>query len=294
MPIRRRAATLLIALLGGTPALLARQPPGPAPWPPPGVYAVRDVDVAPRTIQQPRPDYTADAMRVGLSGTVVLEGVVQADGSVGAIRVARSLDALHGLDAAAVATLKQWQFSPGMKDGKPVAVLVTVELSFSLRDRPGLPWPAGFEGPTRAGAWKAADVETERARLHVEYPEAWTLGQDLSQGTVRLETAGATATVTTAPAASGVDSFTRPFPDDRLKSIADRMNPGAGALGQVSAGGRIWVWKESVAPDGAGTWWFQTVADGVEIDVRMSLRQPQNELTAELGSILRRLTITPR
>ena len=290
MPIRLRATTVLIAVLAGTPVLLARQ--SPAPWPPPGVYTFRDIDTAPRAVKQPRPDYTAEATRLGISGTVVLEAVVQPDGSVGPIRVARSLDTLHGLDDAAIAALKQWEFSPGVKDGKPVAVLVTVELSFTTSGQRSLPWPAGFEGPTRGGPWKTADVETERALLHIEYPETWTLGRDSSQQVVRLETTGATATVTTTPSAG--DSFTRPFAGDQLKSIVDRMNAGARAFGQVAAGGRIWVWTESAAPNGASTWWFQTVADDVEIDARMSQPLRRDELTAEFGAIVRRLAIKPR
>jgi outer membrane biosynthesis protein TonB len=37
-----------------------------------------------------------------------------------------------------VKAMKKWRFKPGMKDGKPVAVTITVEMSFSLRsDRAG-------------------------------------------------------------------------------------------------------------------------------------------------------------
>jgi TonB family protein len=38
-----------------------------------------------------------------------------------------------GLDAEAVRAVKQWQFAPGTKEGVPVAVRITVDMSFTLR-----------------------------------------------------------------------------------------------------------------------------------------------------------------
>jgi len=43
------------------------------------------------------------------------------------------LDTQHGLDDEAVKALKQWRFSPGTKDGKPVPVVVELEMTFTLR-----------------------------------------------------------------------------------------------------------------------------------------------------------------
>ena len=44
-----------------------------------------------------------------------------------------SLDPTYGLDEQAVAAAKRWEFKPGTKDGKPVAVRVTLEMSFTLK-----------------------------------------------------------------------------------------------------------------------------------------------------------------
>ena len=87
----------------------------------------------PRPVFQVKPQYTNDAMRAKLQGMVTLEVVVRADGTVGDAKVVRSLDPIFGLDQAAIAAVKAWKFKPGMRDGKPIPVLVTVELTFTLR-----------------------------------------------------------------------------------------------------------------------------------------------------------------
>jgi protein TonB len=80
-----------------------------------------------------KPNYTGDAMRAKLQGVVEMEAVVNADGSVGNVRITRSLDRTFGLDEEAIKAVKQWRFQPGMRKGQPVAVIVNVELTFTLR-----------------------------------------------------------------------------------------------------------------------------------------------------------------
>jgi len=87
----------------------------------------------PVPVLQIKPQYTSEAMRARLQGVVTLEVVVNADGTVGEAKVVRSLDPIFGLDQAAIAAVKAWKFKPGMRAGKPIPVLVTVELSFTLR-----------------------------------------------------------------------------------------------------------------------------------------------------------------
>ena len=87
----------------------------------------------PQPVFQVKPQYTAEAMRAKLQGIVTLEVVVRIDGTVGDAKVVRSLDPIFGLDQAAIAAVKAWKFKPGMRDGKPIPVLVTVEMSFTLR-----------------------------------------------------------------------------------------------------------------------------------------------------------------
>jgi len=80
-----------------------------------------------------QPIYTQEAKDAHIEGTVLLDAVVLADGTVGEVTVVRSLDTTYGLDEQAVNAMKQWLFTPGKKDGKPVAVRVSVEMTFTMK-----------------------------------------------------------------------------------------------------------------------------------------------------------------
>jgi periplasmic protein TonB len=98
-----------------------------------GVYRPGNGVTLPRVLHEERPQYTSDAMRAKVQGTVLLECVVRPDGSVGDVQVVRSLDPTFGLDQQAVAAAKKWRFAPGTRLGEPVPVLITIELTFTLR-----------------------------------------------------------------------------------------------------------------------------------------------------------------
>jgi TonB family protein len=87
----------------------------------------------PTIIEQVSPRYTVEAMRLRIQGVALIECVVLPDGTVGDARVMRSLDARYGLDAEAIAAAKRWRFRPGTLNGKPVPVVVTIELTFTVR-----------------------------------------------------------------------------------------------------------------------------------------------------------------
>jgi protein TonB len=98
-----------------------------------GAYREGNGVTSPTLIREVKPNYTGEAMRARLQGLVKLEAIVMPDGSVGDVRVIRSLDQQFGLDKEAVKTVKQWRFRPGMRLGQPVPVLIEIELSFTLR-----------------------------------------------------------------------------------------------------------------------------------------------------------------
>jgi len=87
----------------------------------------------PIPILRATPKYTVEAMRARIQGVAMIECVVLPDGTVGDARVTRSLDRVFGLDEEAIAAAKRWRFRPGLLNGKPVPVIVTIELAFSVR-----------------------------------------------------------------------------------------------------------------------------------------------------------------
>jgi TonB family protein len=93
----------------------------------------------PVVVSEKKPAYTAAAMRQRIQGQVHLQAVIDTEGKPTDIKVVRSLDPTYGLDANAVAAFEAWRFKPGTREGKPVPVLVTVELTFRLRDGPTTP-----------------------------------------------------------------------------------------------------------------------------------------------------------
>jgi periplasmic protein TonB len=98
-----------------------------------GYYRPGGGVVSPRLIKEVKPNYTGEAMRAKIQGVVQMEAIVMPDGSVGQVSITRSLDPTFGLDEEAVRTVKQWRFAPGTRMGQPVAVLVEIEMTFTLR-----------------------------------------------------------------------------------------------------------------------------------------------------------------
>jgi TonB family protein len=90
----------------------------------------------PKVVTEVRPQYTPEALKARIQGRLEVTAVVHTDGTPRDIKISKSLDARHGLDKQAVAALTQWRFEPGLKDGKPVPVSITVEMRFRLGNPP--------------------------------------------------------------------------------------------------------------------------------------------------------------
>ena len=93
-----------VALAGQhAPVESGTQPAADAPWPPAGVVRIVQGITPPKMVKSARPNYPPEAMRAKVQGRVKMEMVVQADGTVGQVRVVSSLDHNRfGLDDAAV------------------------------------------------------------------------------------------------------------------------------------------------------------------------------------------------
>jgi len=95
-----------------------------------GVYRVGGGVTAPRIIDAPDPEFSEEARKAKYQGVVVLWAIVGTDGRTHEIRIGRSLG--MGLDEKAIEAIRKWRFEPGCKNGMPVAVEITVEITFRL------------------------------------------------------------------------------------------------------------------------------------------------------------------
>lgn len=84
-------------------------------------------------LSNPEPSYPALSRRLGEEGIVRLDILVNPDGTVARLELARS-SGFPRLDRSAMATVQaSWKFEPARRDGKPVAAWVTVPIRFTLR-----------------------------------------------------------------------------------------------------------------------------------------------------------------
>ncbi len=92
---------------------------------------------APALIKKVDPEYTQQAKKARIEGTVLLYVKVGTDGRAHRIQVLKGLG--YGLDAKAIAAMHRWRFRPGRKNGVPVVTPATIEVKFRLVDAPELP-----------------------------------------------------------------------------------------------------------------------------------------------------------
>jgi len=97
-----------------------------------GAYRPGSGIVNPTLLRQEQPKYTSDAMRAKIQGVVELDVVVLENGTVGDVRIAKSLDKTFGLDQEAIIAARKWLFRPGTRQGQPVPIIVRLILEFRL------------------------------------------------------------------------------------------------------------------------------------------------------------------
>ena len=124
----------VIGIVGGPPSELPGVGIAIVPPPPPeeparpvrvgsGVRVpVKVVDVAPM--------YPTIARTAHVQGVVILEAVLDAQGRVESARVLRSVPLL---DEAALDAVRQWRYTPSVYAGRPVSVLMTITVRFTLQ-----------------------------------------------------------------------------------------------------------------------------------------------------------------
>ncbi len=94
------------------------------------VFSGKEVNSKARVLSKPEPQYTEDARKNQITGTVVLRAVFTSGGQVTNIRSVSGLP--YGLTERAIAAARQIKFTPAMKDGRPVSMYIQLEYNFNL------------------------------------------------------------------------------------------------------------------------------------------------------------------
>lgn len=94
------------------------------------VFVGGGVNTRARVLKKPEPQYTENARRAQVVGTVVLRAVFTADGTVKHILVLEGLP--YGLTESAVKAARQIQFTPATFAGRPVSMFMQLEYNFNL------------------------------------------------------------------------------------------------------------------------------------------------------------------
>lgn len=92
------------------------------------VYRVGRGVSLPRPIYTPSPEISPEAKEAKYQATVIVMAIVSGGGDVTDAKAVNTVG--MGLDERAVEAVSRWKFKPATKDGKPVAVKVTLEVEF--------------------------------------------------------------------------------------------------------------------------------------------------------------------
>ncbi|MFI5181390.1 MAG: energy transducer TonB [Thermoanaerobaculia bacterium] len=95
----------------------------------PSVWMIGGEVTGPKEISRVRAVYPPASWKARKSGLVVIEAVIDATGGVTRAEVIHRAD--PELDEAALSAVRQWRYEPATRDGKPVAVFLTVTMSFT-------------------------------------------------------------------------------------------------------------------------------------------------------------------
>lgn len=110
---------------GGNPAFVP-----PTPWAAAeGAFRVGGEIAPPRKTRDARPEYPREAQERKIQGVVVMEIVIGPNGKVRDARVIRSVP---GLDQAALAAVRKTEYSPAMRNGVAVPIVMTVTMNFTI------------------------------------------------------------------------------------------------------------------------------------------------------------------
>jgi TonB family protein len=94
------------------------------------VFNGKDVNSKARVLSKPEPQYTEEARKNQITGTVVLRAIFTSGGQVTNITARSGLP--YGLTERAIAAARQIRFVPATKDGHAVSMYIQLEYNFNL------------------------------------------------------------------------------------------------------------------------------------------------------------------
>ncbi len=94
------------------------------------IFSPKDVTSKARVLSKPEPQYTEEARKNQVTGTVILRAVFSSSGQVTNISARAGLP--YGLTERAIAAARQIKFTPATKDGRPVSMYIQLEYNFNL------------------------------------------------------------------------------------------------------------------------------------------------------------------
>jgi protein TonB len=121
----------------------------------------------PTLVKRVPPVYPADARAARIQGRVVIDATIGVTGAVVAAKVVRSIPLL---DQAALDAVKQWVYEPTIVNGKPIPVVMTVTVNFTLDAAPPQPAepPATFDALLAAARFEEAEAVAGTAAEHFD------------------------------------------------------------------------------------------------------------------------------
>lgn len=177
IPVRIALGVLLAALIAGQawsqeqsalPVKQTTPPAAQADQPTPAASDSRPVRVKvggqveeAMLIHMVQPVYPKEAKDAGISGTVVVKGLIAKDGSVPQVEY---FSGPEELKQAAIDAVAQWRYKPTTLAGKPVDVNTTISVVFALKKTdegepplapPGTPADSSTAAASQAGAFDA-------------------------------------------------------------------------------------------------------------------------------------------
>jgi len=189
MPARDLLALVAFLLVPVSAVAQGGQGANARPVPPPAP-ASSVPSTQPVIVKKVEPIYSDRAQRAGIQGEVWLDVSVRADGTVGSILIAKSLDTVYGLDQRGIAAVRQWTYQPKPAGDARVYSPTRVVIPFHLAASAPIPTAVSAASePFGQGAHHVGEPglvsPTLKARVEPVYTTSALRAR--IQGTVRAE-----------------------------------------------------------------------------------------------------------